>query len=79
MIYFGLAIRTISSTAFPNEAFIRPPMVSPSLAASSSVAKLSSEARGTMAKKLRMKTVVGFKPKAPAMIPAGTKTRRTLT
>jgi hypothetical protein len=75
----NLELLTMSSTAFPNDAFIRPPIVSPNLAANSSVAKLSKDARGTIAKKLRMKTVVGFHPIAPAIIPTGTKTRRILT
>lgn len=70
---------TISSTAFPNVAFKSPPNVWPSLADSSSVAKLSSDASGMMATKLRTKTAVGFQPRAPAMIPSGTKTRNTLT
>lgn len=69
----------MSSTALPNVAFIKPPRVWPSLAESSSVAKLRRAARGMMAMKLRMKTIVGFQDKAPAMMPIGTKTRKTLT
>jgi hypothetical protein len=71
--------RTINSTAFPKVAFIKPPIVWPSLALNSSVAKLNKEANGTMAMKLMMKTVVGFAPVAPSAIPAGTKTKRMLT
>lgn len=72
-------ILTISSTALPKVAFIRPPSVCPSFAESSSVAKDSSAASGIMAMKLRMKTAVGFQLSAPAMMPMGTKTRKTLT
>jgi hypothetical protein len=54
-------------------------MVCPSFALSSSVAKLSRAARGMMARKLTMKTAVGFISKAPKTMPAGTKTNRTLT
>ena len=70
---------TMSSTAFPNVAFMSPPSVWPSLAESSSVAKLNRAASGMMAMKLRMKTTVGFQWSAPAMMPMGTKTNRTLT
>lgn len=70
---------TMSSTAFPNVALHSPPNVWPNLADSSSVAKLKREASGTMAMKLRMKTAVGLHPSSPAMMPMGTKTRRTLT
>jgi hypothetical protein len=72
-------METMSSTAFPKVAFIKPPNVCPNLAEISSVAKDSSAARGTMATKLRQKTATGFQPSAPAMMPMGTKTRRTLT
>lgn len=73
------ALLTMSSTAFPNVAFISPPSVWPSFADSSSVAKLSSAASGMMAMKLRMKVTVGFQFIAPATMPSGTKTSRTLT
>lgn len=68
---------TISSTALPNVALTKPPRVSPSRAAISSVAKERMAARGMMAKKLRVKTNVGFHSYVPAMSPKGTKTRRT--
>lgn len=71
--------RTINSTALPNVAFRRPPRASPNLAEISSVANESTEARGIMARKLRMKTVTGSQPLEPATIPTGTKTRNTLT
>lgn len=49
-------ILTISSVAFPKLALSRPPSVSPTYKASSSVAKDSMAARGMMAMKLTMKT-----------------------
>lgn len=69
----------MSSTAFPNVAFISPPSVCPSFIDISSVAKERTAANGIMAKKLRAKTVTGSHPVAPATIPSGTKTRRTFT
>lgn len=53
-------------------------MVSPSFKEISSVANDSTAARGIMAKKLIVKTAVGFHPEAPAMIPIGTVTSRKL-
>lgn len=69
----------MSSTAFPKVAFSKPPIVSPSFREISSVAKDRTAARGMMAKKLMMKTAVGFQPEAPATMPMGTATRRKLT
>jgi hypothetical protein len=45
----------------------------------SSVAYERTAARGIMAKKLMVKTAVGFQPEAPATMPIGTVTRRKLT
>jgi hypothetical protein len=45
----------------------------------SSVAKDRMAARGMIARKLRRKTSVGLHSDAPAMIPSGTKNKRTLT
>jgi len=70
---------TINSTAFPNVAFNSPPTVSPTMSASSSVAKLSKAARGIIAKKFMTKMAVGLHFKTPAVIPRGTKIRRTFT
>lgn len=70
---------TINSTAFPNVAFIKPPIVCPSFALSSSVAKLSSAANGTMARKFTTKIAVGLVSSTPSTMPAGTKTSSTLT
>ena len=70
---------TINSTAFPNVALSNPPKVWPTLTDSSSVAKLRSAARGMIAKKFRTKTAVGLHPRAPAIMPSGTKTRRKFT
>lgn len=71
--------RTISSTALPKVALSRPPSVSPSLREISSVAKDRTAARGIMAKKLRVKTVVALHLSMPAAIPMGTMKRRKLT
>jgi hypothetical protein len=71
--------RTINSTAFPKVAFSSPPRVSPSLIDISSVAKDKTAASGIMAKKLIVKTAVGFQPRWPATIPMGTMIRRKLT
>lgn len=70
---------TINSTAFPNVAFSKPPMAWPNLLASISVAKERTAASGMMAKKLMVKTAVGFQLSAPATMPIGTITRRKLT
>ena len=70
---------TISSTALPKVALRSPPRVWPSFTESSSVAKLRSDARGIIARKFRMKTVVGFAWVAPKTMPSGTNTNRTLT
>jgi hypothetical protein len=70
---------TISSTALPKVALSRPPSVSPSFTDISSVANERTAARGMMAKKLRVKTAVGFQPISPAQMPKGTTMRRTLT
>jgi hypothetical protein len=70
---------TMSSTALPNVAFKSPPIVWPSFTEISSVANDSTAAKGTMAKKFRMKTTVGSQCVAPATIPNGTKIKRMLT
>lgn len=72
-------VLTISSTAFPNVAFSNPPRVSPSLTEISSVANDRMDARGMMAKKLRVKTAVALHSSTPARIPSGTKTSNTFT
>lgn len=69
---------TMSSTAFPNVAFTRPPSVSPRRPAISSVANERTAAKGIMAKKLRVNTHGAPHSSSPAMIPKGTKTRRRL-
>jgi hypothetical protein len=79
LVVFMLQVLTISSTAFPKVAFSSPPKVWPSFADISSVANERTAASGTIAKKLRTNTVVGFQPATPAIMPRGTKTRRTLT
>lgn len=70
---------TISSTAFPNVAFKSPPRVSPSLREISSVANERTAASGMMAKKLMVKTAVGFHPEEPATMPMGTMMSKKLT
>lgn len=46
---------------------------------SSLITKVRSTESGMIAKKLSIKTVVGFQERAPATLPKGIKTRRTLT
>jgi len=67
---------TIISTAFPNVALINPPTIEPTFAASCSVEKVSIEARGSMAKKLRTKTTVGLHLYSAARMPSGTNGSR---
>jgi hypothetical protein len=79
LIVMDVFRHTMSSTALPNVAFNKPPKVSPSSIEISSVAKDRIAASGMIAKKFRTKTVVGFQPVAPAIIPKGTKISRMLT
>src|SRR5277367_856705 len=67
---------TIISTAFPNVALIKPPRIEPTFAASCSVEKVSIEARGNMAKKLRTKTAAGLQWYSAATTPSGTNGSR---
>mmetsp|Transcript_3228 Transcript_3228/g.9460 ORF Transcript_3228/g.9460 Transcript_3228/m.9460 type:complete len:293 (-) Transcript_3228:8-886(-) len=67
----------IISTALPNVAFSRPPMVSPTLMASSSVANPKTAARGRIARKLRAKMTSARPSKmAGARMATGTSVSR---
>lgn len=73
---FNAMMDTINSTALPNVAFNKPPMVWPTFSDNSSVAYAKSDANGTMAKKLIQKMALEPHPKWPANNPMGTNTKR---
>mmetsp|Transcript_7043 Transcript_7043/g.16715 ORF Transcript_7043/g.16715 Transcript_7043/m.16715 type:complete len:211 (-) Transcript_7043:108-740(-) len=66
------------STAFPKEAFKRPPSVSPTLSESSSVRPPRILASGRMARKFRAKIAWSLHSSFGAAMPKGTVTSRTL-
>jgi hypothetical protein len=69
----------INSTALPKDTFSKAPSVSPSLAATLSVAWASIPARGMIAIAFMEKMMTGFRPAGFVAIPMGTKTSRTLS
>mmetsp|Transcript_1578 Transcript_1578/g.4600 ORF Transcript_1578/g.4600 Transcript_1578/m.4600 type:complete len:257 (+) Transcript_1578:1166-1936(+) len=69
---------TMSSVAFPNVAFRRPPTVSLVCRATCSVASPRSFARGRMARQLKPKTLPALQDVRCAVMPMGRKTRSQL-
>ena len=69
---------TINSVALPKVTLSNPPIPCPTFLLNSSVAKLSSEAKGMRAKKFVVNTIVGDHSKAPEINAKGRKINRML-